>query len=73
MTEDDTFDALRKAPTEDQIAFGRDVWVYCDQHLAAHKTGWCTVAIRNKIKLDAQNGEDAYAECKGKGYPLYKG
>jgi hypothetical protein len=73
MTEDDTFDALRKPPTEDELAFGRKAWIYCDQHMAAHMTGWCTVSNSNKIRLDASNGNDARAECERKGLKLYRG
>jgi len=73
MTEDDTFDALSKPPTEDQVAFGRKVWIYCDQHMRLHMTGWCTVGNRHKIKLDATTQNDAYEECRQKGYELYKG
>jgi hypothetical protein len=73
MTEDDTFDALRKPPTEDEIAFGRKVWVYCDQHMRPHMTGWCTVSNRNKIKLAATTQNGAYEECKERGFELYQG
>jgi hypothetical protein len=72
-TEDDTFDALRNPPTEDEIAFGRKVWVYCDQHMRPHMTGWCTVGNRNKFKLNATTQEEAYSECQSKNYELYKG
>lgn len=73
MTEDDTFEALKKPPTEDQIAFGRNAWIYCDQHLRPHTTGWCTVSSRNKIKLDAGDYTEAVAECIKHGYTIYKG
>lgn len=72
-TEDDTFDALRKPSTEDELAFGRKVWVYCNQHMNPHMTGWCTVSKRNKTKLEATNEEDARTECVAKGFELYKG
>lgn len=72
MTEDDTFDALRKPPTEDQIAFGRNVWIYCDQHMRPHQTGWCSVGSHHKIKLDAVTQAEAYKECRRRGYDLYK-
>lgn len=71
-TEDDTFNALRKPPTEDEIYFGRKVWVYCDQHMAPHMTGWCTVGNRHKIKLEAQGGHASRLECLRRGFELYK-
>ena len=70
MTEDDTFEVLRKPPTEDEIAFGRKVWVYCDQHLRPHMTGWCTVGKRSKTKLDATTESEAYSECMRRGFVL---
>jgi len=73
MTEDDTFEALKKPPTEDQIAFGRNAWIYCDQHLRPHTTGWCTVPVRNKIKLDADNYTEAVAICVKNNWTIFKG
>lgn len=73
MTEDDTFDALRKPPTEDELAFGRKVWIYCDQHMNPHMTGWCSVGIGHKTKLEATTQDEAYEECCQKGHELYKG
>jgi predicted RNA-binding protein with PUA-like domain len=73
MNEDDTFAALVKPMTEDEIGFGRKQWIYCSQHMAPHLTGWCTVSNRNKTKLDAQNRKDAYNECKRSGLKLYEG
>lgn len=72
MTEDDTFEALRRPPTEDEIAFGRNTWVYCSQHMRPHMTGWCTVENHNKARLEATTQEDAYEECRRRGYELYK-
>lgn len=57
--------------TADQQEFGQDVWVYCDQHLRPHKTGWCTVANRNKTLLQSASEADAYAECEARGFKLY--
>jgi len=68
-TEDDTFYALKKPPTEDEIAFGRNKWIYCSEHMGPHITGWCTVSARSKRPLEAQNGESAYEECNLRGYP----
>lgn len=59
------------SPDEDAKEFGSDAWVYCSQHMRPHRTGWCTVSNRNKIKLDAKSIEQAYAECRQKGYELY--
>ncbi len=71
MTEDDTFETLRKPPTEDEIAFGRKKWIYCCQHLNFHLTGWCSVANQNKIALEAGTAEEAHAECLKRGLRLY--
>lgn len=57
--------------TEDEKAFGERVWVYCDQHLRPHMTGWCTVASKNKTLLQSTTPTDAEAECKAKGFKLY--
>lgn len=59
--------------TEDEKYFGRAVMVYCNQHLRPHSTGWCTVSIDNKIKLEADNIKDAYAECEALGLKVYQG
>jgi hypothetical protein len=59
--------------TEDAKHFGENVFVYCSQHLRPHSTGWCTVSVSNKIKLDATDEVAAYAECEAKGYKIYKG
>ena len=72
-TEDDTYDALRKAPTEDELAFGRKRWIYCSQHMRYHMTGWCTVSNSNKIALEAKSAEEAHTECAVRGLKLYKG
>lgn len=56
--------------TEDHAVFGRG-YVYCKPHLAAHTTGWCTVSVRDKIRLDSTNLRDAEAECRVKALPLY--
>ncbi len=62
--------AGHKQPTEDKRVFG-DCWVYCNQHMKPHETGWCTISVRDKVKLDATNAKDAYAECEAKGLKLY--
>lgn len=71
-TEDDTFDALRKPPTEDEITFGRKKWIYCDQHLAYHLTGWCTVSNRCKTALEANDADEALLECRVRGFVLFE-
>jgi len=43
-------------PTADFLAFGDD-WVYCNQHLRPHSTGWCSVGVRDKIGLGIPQGE----------------
>jgi hypothetical protein len=55
---------------EDDTTFGVK-FVYCNQHLSPHSTGWCTVYNYNKIPLDAQILDEAFLECKAKGYKLY--
>lgn len=70
-TENDTFNALKTPPTEDQIAFGRNSWVYCRQHLRPHKTGWCSVPNFNKTKLDATTDLNAHQECIRRGFYVY--
>lgn len=57
--------------TDDAKYFGEKVWVYCNQHLRPHLTGWCLVEVKDKTRLDATNGEDAIEECKRKGFELY--
>jgi hypothetical protein len=55
----------------DERYFGSNVWVYCNQHMRPHLTGWCTVHNRNKTKLDASVVGDAYEECRVRGFDLY--
>lgn len=57
--------------TEDAKCFGEDVIVYCDQHLAPHYTGWCTVGASHKTKLKATTMEEAGKECRLRGFRLY--
>jgi hypothetical protein len=59
--------------TSDEEYFGRNVWVYCNQHLRPHQTGWCSVHNRNKTKLDATTQAEAYAECEAKGLKIWSG
>lgn len=58
--------------TEDVKVFGAGVWIYCDQHLRPHLTGWCTVSCKlHKTLLKAKNEKDAYSECRERGFKLY--
>jgi hypothetical protein len=63
---------------EERETFGENTWVYCDQHMRPHLTGWCTVGVRNKTKLNftpsGDHQEDckaAVAECRARGFELY--
>jgi len=61
--------------TEDEIVFGKNMWIYCSQHLRPHVTGWCTVPVREKLGLglsnDPNNEASAYSKCKHLGLELY--
>ena len=65
MTEEQT--------TEDARVFGAHAWIYCRQHLRPHETGWCTVDVDQKVKLDATSMEAAYTECKERDFHIYSG
>lgn len=56
---------------DDVSVFGENVYVYCNQHLAPHRTGWCTVSNHNKVALGAANYDAAVDECRAKGFTLY--
>jgi hypothetical protein len=58
-------------PKEDSRYFGENVWIYCDQHMRPHMTGWCTVSNRNKTLLKATEQVGAYKECLERGFELY--
>lgn len=63
-----------KEKTEDEIAFGKGAWVYCNQHLNAHQTGWCTVSVRDKVGLGIfghENEKSALQKCKDWGFRLH--
>ena len=47
--------------TEDEMVFGKDAWVYCNQHMKAHQTGWCTVSARDKVGLGVATAAEAPA------------
>lgn len=59
--------------TEDYQEWG-DAWVYCNQHLRPHKTGWCTVDVRDKVCLGNcdMSEEDAYKKCREWNFKLYR-
>lgn len=64
-------------PKEDERVFGKDHWVYCNQHLRPHVTGWCTVDVRNKVGLgiygnDNENMKKAYSKCREWGFKLFE-
>ncbi len=59
--------------TEDVKTFGKNVFVYCNQHLYPHLTGWCTVDSHHKTLLEATTVEDAYRECVSKEFPIFDG
>lgn len=58
-------------PTEDELAFGKDAWVYCNQHMRAHQTGWCGVSPRDKVGLGVKTAQEAEAKCRAWGFELY--
>jgi len=63
-------------PTADFLTFGDD-WVYCNQHLRPHPTGWCSVDVRDKLGLGipqdeySERARQAYKKCKLFGLPIY--
>jgi hypothetical protein len=57
--------------TEDEQTFGKNVWVYCSQHLRPHLTGWCTVGVKDKTLLTATGEHQAYDECRAAGFKLF--
>lgn len=46
-------------------------WVYCKSHVRAHVTGWCTVDPSRKVALKATTREEAYAEVRASGWPIW--
>lgn len=43
------------------------LYVYCDEHLRVHSTGWCTVDNYRKVALDFATYEDAQTEAERMG------
>ncbi len=56
---------------EDESAFGADAWVYCNQHMRPHQTGWCGVSPRDKVGLGVTTAEAALEKCRAWGFALY--
>ena len=67
MTESKELEEL----AEDTKVFGEDQWVYCNQHLRPHKTGWCTVGVRNKVGLGVATREEGLQKCKDFGFEIF--
>lgn len=59
-----------QAITADAREFGVNVFVYCRQHLRPHRTNWCTVGLKDKVKLDAKSLKEAFEECKQNGFKV---
>lgn len=57
--------------TDDARVFGKGQWVYCNQHLAAHETGWCTIGVQDKIALGVDSHNKAVDKCRAWGLKLY--
>lgn len=55
----------------DVMAFGRDAWVYCRQHMKPHQTGWCGVSPRDKVALGVTTADAAEQKCREWGFELY--
>lgn len=58
--------------TEDEVVFGKGQWVYCNQHLRPHMTGWCTVTVFNKVGLGVATEEEAYKKCGFWGFKIFE-
>jgi hypothetical protein len=56
---------LKPCFSQDDTRYGTK-FVYCDQHLRVHATGWCTVSCINKIPLLADTESEAVAEWEMK-------
>ena len=55
----------------DVAAFGRGAWVYCNQHVKPHQTGWCSISPRDKIGLGVATAKEAYAKCEAWGLKIF--
>jgi hypothetical protein len=38
-------------------------WVYCSEHVRAHRTGWCTVDVQDKVFLGNVDEHNATGKC----------
>lgn len=47
------------------------LYVYCQQHVGPHVTGWCTVNANQKISLKATTFKEAFKEVKSMKLPIY--
>jgi hypothetical protein len=61
---------------EDAKVFGENQWVYCNQHVKPHLTGWCGVSCRDKIGLGIKGNDDkaakeAYGKCREWNFPIH--
>jgi len=48
-------------------------FVYCNQHLRVHSTGWCTVDPHNKIPMPGTTWEAAHAVAAHLGLHFFDG
>lgn len=62
---------VKEKQTEDFEVFG-DTWVYCNQHLRPHTTGWCTVGVKNKVGLGVTCEKEAYEKCKHFNFTIFR-
>jgi len=60
-----------KPLTEDEAVFGVGAWVYCDQHMNVHQTGWCSVSARDKVGLGVATVHEGLDKCRELGLALY--
>lgn len=56
---------------EDQVVFGDNAWVYCDQHLSVHATGWCTLGVKHKTLMYSKHWDEAVKEARERGFVLH--
>lgn len=55
----------------DDVIFGE--WVYCRSHLNAHRSGWCTIGLEDKIGLGpVKDSAEAIEKCRKLGLRLYQ-
>jgi hypothetical protein len=49
-----------------------DTLIYCNQHLKVHKTGWCSVSVRDKVGLGTKDHKEAVEKCREWGFRLHQ-